>query len=316
MKMARYLARRLALLVPVLLGISLIVFLSVRLLPGDVAQVMLGAESTPQALRQLREELGLDRPWPAEYLRWLAGMARGDWGRSLRTQFRVAELIARKLPATVELAAAALLLAAAVGIPLGILGGIHRGSWWDRILSTAFTAGISMPGFGVGTLLILALAVHRTWLPSSGYVPFSQEPLRNLLYLLLPAAALSVNAVCAVGRMARAAMIDTEQSPYARFAEAKGLPPGRIFWRHRLLNALGPVVSLLGLESGYLLAGAVLIETLFGWPGMGKLLADSIFERDYPVVQTVVVLNCAVFLVMNLGAELATAWIDPRNRPQ
>jgi len=244
----------------------------------------------------------------------MKGIFTGDWGRSLRTQFQVSELIGQKLPATVELAAAALLLAGLAGAPLGFWAGSQRNSRVDQVLSTVFAAGISIPGFAMGTLLILAFAVRRQWLPASGYVPFSADPGKNLTYLLLPALALSLNAVCTVGRMARAAMAETQDAPYTYFAQAQGLPPQRILWRHRLMNALGPVISLLGLEAGYLLGGAVLIETLFAWPGIGRLLASSIFERDYPVVQVLILLNCAVFLIVNLAGELATAWADPRIR--
>ena len=310
--MARFIGRRLVATIPVLLFVSLAVFSMLHLTPGDPVKLMLGEDADPAAVAALRGELGLDRPLPVQYARWLGDALTGDLGRSLRTNQPVLEAIVSRLPVTLELAFLSMLLALAIGLPTGILAAVKRNSPVDTASTTVALMGISLPSFFVGILLILLLAQRLRLLPPSGYVPFGEDPIQNLKLMLMPSLALGAALAGILSRMMRSSLLEVLGADYIRTARAKGMTDRRTIVGHALKNALLPVVTVVGLQTGALLGGAILTETIFAMPGIGRLVVDSIFARDFPIVQGVVLFLALVRILSNLLADLAYVQLDPR----
>jgi peptide/nickel transport system permease protein len=306
------LIRRLALMVPVAFLVSIAVFGLIHLTPGDPALLALGEDASPQQVTELRRELGLDRSLPEQYVYWMGRVLRGDLGRSIRNKEPVSQIIVDRLPNTLELGLTALGWALLVSIPLGTVAALRRGSYLD-VLATSFTiAGVSVPNFVVGLLLIYGVAVTWRLLPPGGFTPFSIDPGDNLSRLVLPALTLGTAAAAVNMRFTRSSMIEVLNQDYIRTARAKGAGWARVVTRHALKNALIPVVTVVGIQVGAIIEGAVVTETVFAWPGVGKYAIDSILQRDYPIIQGVVLLFAFSFMFANLLVDLAYAWLDPR----
>jgi peptide/nickel transport system permease protein len=307
-----FLTRRLLGTVPVLVILSIGVFLMLHLTPGDPVQIMLGQDATPSAIAALRAELGLDQPLPIQYVRWMANVVHGDLGRSIRTNQPVTEAIVSRLPVTIELSLWSLLLSLAIGLPAGVVAATRRNSGVDLASTGLALVGISLPSFFLGILLILVFALWLRWVPPSGYTPFLQDPLQNVKQMFMPALALGAALAGIVARLTRSSLLEVLGADYMRTARAKGLSDGASVIGHGLKNALLPVVTVIGLQVGALLGGAILIETIFALPGIGRLAVDSIFARDFPIVQGVVLFLALVRVVANLVADLLYARLDPR----
>ena len=309
------LAARIAQVVPTLLLVSVLVFLLQQLMPGDPAIVLAGEErGDPVVLAQIRAELWLDRPLPVQYLHWLYNLLHGNLGHSWRIREPVLGLILEKLPVTAQLACMAFVIAVLIGIPTGVLAAVKRNTVWDYGASFVGLAGLSTPNFWLGILLILLISVHLGWLPPSGYVSLAEDWRQSLATTIMPAFVLG-NAIAAVFmRHTRSAMVTALAQDYVRTARAKGIGEVRVILKHALRNALLPVVTLGALELGALLSGAVLTEQVFSIPGFGKLIVDAVFNRDYPVVQGVVLVTATVYIVLNLLADVLYVLINPRLR--
>jgi len=304
--MGRFLARRLVLTIPVLLGVATLVFSLIHLIPGDPAQAMLG-EAAPQAdVDELRHRLGLDRPLLEQYGVFLQGLAKGDLGTSLRTGQPVTAQIIERMPATIELAAAAMLVAIAFAIPLGIIAAVRRGTAVDHAAITLSLAGVSVPNFWLGPLLAIIFAVELGWLPVSGRGTWA--------HLVLPAVSLGAALAAILARMTRATMLEELREQYVQAARARGVSRLRAVLRHAFRNSLIPVVTLLGLQFGAVLTGAVITETIFAWPGIGRLLIQSIGFRDYPLVQGCILLIALTYVGVNLLTDMLYGVLDPRIR--
>ncbi len=306
---------RLAQIVPTLILVSILVFCLQQLMPGDPALVLAGEErGDPRVLAQIRTELWLDRPLPVQYLHWIGNLMRGDLGFSWRTRQPVSQLIAQKLPVTAQLGSMAFAIAVLIGVPAGIVAAVKRNGPWDYIANAIGLAGLSMPNFWLGIMLILLISVHLGWLPPSGYVPLTEDVGRSLATTIMPAFVLG-NAIAAIlMRHTRSSMLSVLDQDYVRTARAKGLSRMRVILRHALRNALIPVVTLGALELGTLLSGAVLTEQVFSIPGFGKMVVDAVFNRDYPVVQGVVLVTAVLFVMLNLLADILYVLINPRLR--
>ena len=312
--MLRFLARRLALAVPTLVLASMIIFALQQLLPGDTATALSGEERDPEVIAFIREKYHLDRPLPVRYGYWAAGVLQGDLGESIRLQKPVSELVLEKLPVTLELACLAMLVALAIGVPMGILSAVRRGTWADTLANGVALWGLSIPNFWLGILMILLFSVQLGWLPASGYVPPSESLWENLKAMAMPAFVLG-NAISAVMmRHTRAAMLGVLGSDYVRTARAKGVSPLRLVLRHALPNAAIPIITLGALEFGQLLSGAVLTEQIFSVPGFGKLMVDAVFNRDFATVQGVVICTAATYVGLNLAADVLAAVVNPKLR--
>ena len=312
--MTSYIVRRVATIVPTLLFVSLLIFALQQLLPGDPAMVLVGEERDPSVIAHLRETMHLDQPFPVRYLYWLRGVAHGDLGESLRMQQPVTALIAQKLPVTLELAAIAIVIALAIGIPAGVVSAVKRGTAWDYGANVVALWGLSTPNFWLGIMLILLFSVTLGWLPASGYVSPAENWRANLSAMIMPAFVLG-NAIAAVlMRHTRSAMLQVLSSDYVRTARAKGARERDVVLKHALRNALIPIITLGALELGTLLSGAVLTEQVFTIPGFGKLIVDAVFNRDYAVVQGVVLFTATAYIVLNLLADIAYAVVNPRIR--
>ncbi|MDR7544775.1 MAG: ABC transporter permease [Armatimonadota bacterium] len=304
--MLMYVVRRLLHLVPVLLGISFLVFLLVHLVPGDPVRVMLQDVGSPEQVERVRHQLGLDRPLAVQYASFLARAVRGDFGRSIHTRRPVAAEIRFRIPYTVRMAVAAMLVAVVIGIVLGSIAAMHHQSALDYGTMVVALAGVSLPSFWFGLVLILVFSLHLRWLPPTGA--------DSLLHLVLPAITLGSGAAAIIARLTRSSMLEVLRQDYIRTARAKGVTDRRMVYRHALKNALIPVVSIVGLQFASLLGGAVIVETVFGWPGIGRLAVDAIFNRDIPVIQAVVLVAAAIFVLVNLLVDLLYGWLDPRIR--
>jgi peptide/nickel transport system permease protein len=309
-----YVVRRLALAVPLLFGMSVLVFGLMRVIPGDPAVAVLGYKATPESIRAMRESFHLDESLPSQYARWLAGVARGDFGIDFRQNEPIGRMIVDRLPVTIELTVLAALATALVGVPLGLLAGARRGGTADRASLALGLLGISLPDFWLGIMLILVLSLAAGILPSSGFVPFAEAPLENLWYLALPTLTLAASRAAALGRLTRAAVLDVVQRPFVQFARAKGLSEGAILVRHVLPNAAIPIVTVIGLQVGYMLGGAIVVETIFTLPGLGRMTLDAVLERNYPVVQSGLLVVGAMFMLVNLVTDVLYGLIDPRLR--
>jgi len=308
----RYLAIRLLAIVPILFGISLLTFLVVQLVPGDPIVAMIGLEATDEAIETLRARYGLDQPLPVQYVRWLGNVLQGDLGRSIQTGRPVATMLGDALWPTVQLAGAAIVIALIIAIPAGILSAVRRNGPLDFIASLVALFGLSVPSFWLGIMLILTLSITFPIFPASGYVSFFDDPLGNLMTLTLPAITLGASLAAATMRMTRSAMLEVLSQDYIRTAWAKGLSPFAVITQHAFRTALMPVVTLLGIQMGQVLGGVVITETVFSWPGIGKLTVDAIFARDYPVVQGAVLLTATAFVLINLLTDMIYAVLDPR----
>ena len=309
-----FLLKRLASIVPTLVFVSMLIFGLQQLLPGDPAKILAGEEQDPAVVAHLREKLHLDEPLPVRYAYWMAGVVQGDLGESVRNQQPVLELIAQKLPVTIQLAAMAMAIALLIGIPAGIVSAVGRGTAWDYAANLFALWGISTPNFWLGILMILLFSVQLGWLPASGYVSPFEDLGANLAAMIMPAFVLG-NAIAAVlMRHTRSAMLQVLSADYVRTARAKGLREPVVVLRHALGNALVPIVTLGALELGTLLSGAVLTEQVFTIPGFGKLIVDAVFNRDYAVVQGVVLVTASAYIVLNLLADLAYFAVNPRLR--
>jgi peptide/nickel transport system permease protein len=313
----RHLAHRLLGLPLALLGVSLLTFLFLRLIPGDAIAVRLGTSTalTPQQLAEMRAYLGLDQPLHLQYLHWVGALLRGDAGYSLRTGQPVLAEIAARLPVTVELAVLAALLALAVGVPLGILSAVRPNSRVDLVARTLGLLGLSLPNFWLGTLLVLGLARYARWMPNAGnFAGALEDPGAHLRFLLFPAITLGLASAAVVMRTTRSAMLDALSADYVRTARAKGLPGGAVVGRHALRNSLIVVATILGIQVGYLLSGAVVVEEIVAVPGVGRLLLNAIHQRDYAVVQATVLVIALLFVGVNTLVDLLYGWLDPRIR--
>lgn len=312
--MVAFILRRLLQVIPVLILSSIVVFLIIRVVPGDPARVVLGLDASEEELAAKRSELGLDQPLPVQYFRWLGRVAQGDLGNSLVNRFPVAELVRDKLPATLELAIASFLLSVLISLPLGIFAALYAGSWGDYLTSVVAAFYLGTPNFWIGMLYIMLFSVFLGLLPPSGRVAFFDDPLLALRHLALPALTLALPAAMVQMRFIRATMLDVLGQDYIRTARAKGLREQTMVLRHALRNTLIPVVTVLGIQFGNLLGGAVIVESLFAWPGVGRMLVDSIGNRDYAITQAGLLYLVGLFIVVNLVVDLLYGFIDPRTR--
>lgn len=313
--MQRYLAARLLAFVPVMLGILAVVFLLIRLIPGDAVQLFLGTqvEMTPQQMAELRRFFGVDKPIHAQFIDYLGRILRGDFGVSLRTSRPVLPDIMQRLPLSFQLATFALVIATLIAIPLGIASAVRRNSVFDVIARVGGLLGLSMPNFWLGAMLILVFSRYLH-VSLGQYVPVTQNPLGTLQSLYLPAIALGAAIAAILMRYVRSSLLEVLGHEYIRTARGKGLQGSVVMLRHALPNALIPVITVLGFQMGYLLGGTVVIEEIFALPGMGRLVLQAIFQRDYPVVQGVVLVIALLFVITNLVVDLLYAWVDPRIR--
>lgn len=318
--MGRYCLRRLLQIVPVLLLMSLVVFAAMQLAPGDPAVMRMGrAAARPEnqeALAQLRREMGLDRPVWAQYAIWLAAAVRGDFGVSNRSERPVTDMIGARLPASLQLIGVSLLLSLLVAVPLATLAALLQRSYLDHLIMAFSVAGVAVPGFWMGLLLILAFSVRLGWLPPSGYVSFWEDPGESLRRTLLPAATLSFYLIAAFTRFLRSDLIEVLREDYVRTARAKGLARAAIVRRHVMPNALISLITVIGIEVGGLMGGMVIVEQVFGWSGVGWLTLQGIFNRDYPLVQGAIVLMVLFYVLINFLIDLLYAVINPQIRAQ
>ena len=314
--MLGYALRRLALTVPVLLGITVIVFLVISLIPGDPATALLGSFATPENVERINRELGLDRPLPIQYVTWLSGVLEGDLGRSYSLNRPVLDEVLERFGPTLILAAAALFLCTVLGLLAGIVSAVRQYGWADKLITLAVLVGISTPSFFLGIMLILWFSVGLGWFPTGGMQSlFGDGGLVDLLWhLTLPATALAVVATGVVARLTRSNMLEVLRQDYVRTARAKGLREGRVIFRHAFLNALVNIVPIIGIQAGFVLGGAVYIETVFQWPGIGRMLVTAISTRDILLVQGGVLVVAASFVLINLVTDLIQVALDPRLR--
>ena len=312
--MLKFLAHRIAQIVPTLFFVSVLIFSLQQLLPGDPALVMAGEERDPAAIEQIRQQYKLDQPIPVQYVYWLKGVLSGNFGESLRNKMPVRELITQKLPVTLQLGSMAILIAFFIGIPAGIVSAVKKGTAWDYGANLFALWGISTPNFWLGILLIFLFSIELGWLPASGYVPLTENWRASLAATIMPAFVLG-NAISAIlMRHTRSAMLQVLESDYVRTARAKGLSERSVILKHAMRNALTPIITLGALELGTLLSGAVLTEQIFSIPGFGKLIVDAVFNRDYAVVQGVVLVTSSIYIGLNLLADIAYMLVNPRLR--
>jgi peptide/nickel transport system permease protein len=311
---ARVLIGRLALSVPTLLGMSVLVFLIIRLVPGDPVLAVLGLNATPALVARLREDLGLNDPIYVQYLNWLTDLFRGDFGLDYRSNESIGQLLLDRLPVTLELTAMALLLSIVFAIPIGVLAAVRRGRAADKASQGISLVGISVPDFWLGIMLILVFSLGLGVLPSSGYVPLTDDPVENLRHMILPAVTLAAGLAAVLIRITRAAMLDVLHEDHIRFTRAKGVTQRAVVFKHALRNASVPIVTVVGLQAGYLLGGAIVIEQVFALPGVGRLVLDSVLQRNYPVVQASVLVVGLMFVLTNVAADLLYSVLNPKLR--
>ncbi|NBR88620.1 MAG: ABC transporter permease [Rhodobacteraceae bacterium] len=314
--MLAFIGRRILIAIPTVILISIFVFTLQHLLPGDPILVMAGEERDPAVIEALREKYRMNDPIPVQYLAWAGAALQGDLGISLRTQQPVLELIGGKLPVTIQLAVMALIIAILIGIPAGVLSAYRKGTWIDWLANIVALSGLSVPNFWLGIMLILLVSVKLGWLPASGYMPLSEDPMQSIKVMLMPAFVLGTAIAATLMRHTRSAMLSVLKSDYVRTARAKGLRERVVLVKHALRNALVPVVTVITLLFGELLAGAVLTEQIFTIPGFGKLVVDAVFNRDYAVVQGIVLCTGIAFIAMNILADAAYRVLNPRMSDQ
>jgi peptide/nickel transport system permease protein len=312
--MTQYVARRVISILPVLFGISVLVFLLVHLIPGDVVQILLGTQATDQQIETLRRTFGLDRPLPIQYADWVSHILQGDFGVSLRTSRPVLPDLVSRFGVTLQLTLVSMVIALAVAIPLGVASAANRGRGSDAISRVLALLGLSIPNFWLGTMLILFVSLILHWLPPVGFVSLLDNPWLGMQTLIMPSLALGTAVAAFIMRMVRSSLLEVLRQDYIRTANAKGLGDTVVLYRHALKNAFIPVLTVIGVQIGYLLGGAVIIESIFSLPGMGRFLLDSINNRDYAIVQGGVLFIALIFSLVNLSVDLVYAWLDPRIR--
>ncbi|MFH1484596.1 MAG: ABC transporter permease [Chloroflexota bacterium] len=316
--MQRYIARRLLMLLPVLLGVSILIFLIMRVIPGDPAIMILAGGGqggfTEEELQDLRHKLGTDRPLHEQYLSWVLGLLRLDVGNSLVTARPVLADIAQRIPVTAEFAILTVIISLTISLPIGVLSAARQDTWVDYIFRVVSVAGLSMPIFWTGTLVILFLVLMFRWMPPVIFAGLLVDPFENLSQMIWPCMVMGYYFSAVVSRMTRSCMLEVLRQDYIRTARAKGLVEQLVLIRHALKNAILPVVTIVGVQFGILMGGSVLMETIFVLPGMGSHLVESIILRDYPVVQTIILLIAAMFVLINLAIDVFYAWLDPRIR--
>jgi peptide/nickel transport system permease protein len=309
-----FLAQRVAISIVTLFLITLIVFTGVRMIPGDPARVMAGTDADEAGLQEIRAKYGLTDPVPVQYFRWLTLALHGDLGESIRTRESVVRIVAMKLPITIQLAGFSLLIALGIAIPAGIFSALRRNTVWDLLANAVSLCGVSIPSFWLGIMLILFVSVRLHLLPASGFVPFFQDPLGNLQRMLMPAVVLGAALAAVLMRQTRNSMIEVMSANYVRTAYSKGLAERVVVVRHALRNGLIPIVTILGLQMGALMGGAVVTEQIFVIPGFGRLIVEAVFTRDYPLVQGVVLITASSYVLINLLVDISYSLLNPRIR--
>ncbi len=306
--MSRYILKRIFLFLPTLLGMTLITFILVQALPGDPVENMVGERASPETIARIRAEIGVDKPLPVQYLLYLKRLSRGELGRSIFTNRRIADDLLQKFPNTLKLALAAMLFASVLGIGMGVVAAVKRGTAWDRLITLVSVGGISVPVFWLGLALMLVFAFYLRWLPPSGMGN------GELAFLILPAATLGTFSLSYITRITRSSMLETLSQPYVAAARAKGLSEASVVLRHALKNSLIPIVTVIGLDLGSYLNGAVLTETIFGWDGLGRYALTGILGRDYPAIMGVVLFGAVIFVTINMLVDISYHFLDPRVR--
>ena len=310
--MSRYVLRRLMLLVPTLLLVTLLVFSIIRLLPGDIVTLMMSEQGYASDKAKLEQMMGLDRPFYRQYLTYLGHALQGDLGVSFWTKEPVLDEILRRLPVSLELALLAMLFGLLIAVPTGIFSAVRQDTWLDYLFRTGAIGGLSIPGFWLATVVIVGASIWWQWVPPMRYTPFTRDPVKNLSQLLLPALILGLALSASIMRMTRSMVLEVLREDYVRTAWAKGLPESAVIARHVLKNAMIPVVTIMGLQLSALLGGTVIMESIFVLPGMGKFLLDAITWRDYPVIQGIILVFATSFLAVNLLLDISYALLDPR----
>lgn len=309
---ARYLGARVASLLVTLAVVSVITFLVLRIIPGDPAQIILGADTPGDALKELQAQLGTDRPLVVQYASWVASVARGELGVSLRHKRPVIDLIVERLPVTLSLAGLALVIAVIVGLPVGVQAARHRNTATDYAALAFTQIGQAVPSFWLGIMMILAFALHLRWLPSAGWVSWAESPWQALRHLAMPSVALGMVLAATIARMGRSSMLEVLQEDFVRTARAKGLGEPAVIYRHTLANALIPTVTIIGLQVSTLLGGAIIVEQIFSLPGLGRLVLFAVFNRDWPLIQGLVFFLATLTITLNFLVDLSYAYLDPR----
>jgi len=309
-----YLIRRILAVIPVMIVVVTVVFLLIHLIPGDPVAVMLGPDATPDQIDGTRKALGLDRPLAEQLLLFYKRILHGDLGRSYFLDRPVTQALWERAEPTLVLMTASLLVAVLIGVPSGIVAGANQGSWWDRLLMLGALLGVCVPGFWLSLNFIYLFAVRLGWLPAAGYASILSDPWAALRYMVLPAVSLGFNQSALIARIARSCMVEVLHQDYIRTARAKGLPQRSVTYVHGFRNALVPVVTVIGITMAILIGGAVVTEIVFNIPGMGRLIISAILRRDYPVVQGVVLVTAASYVLINLAVDMVYAFIDPRIR--
>ncbi len=312
--MLRYLRTRLLAMIPVLIGMSVLVFVTMRLIPGDAAVVFLGTKPTPEAIAAFREKAGLDQPMYIQYFDWIGRLMRGDMGISLTTGSDIRSELVTRLPITAELTFLAMVIAVVIAVPLGIIAALNHNKGLDLGLTSLGMVGLSLPNFWLGTLLAYFFAIRVQWFPPGGYIPFTEDPVGNLKSMALPAFSLGLVSASIIMRMTRSSMLEVVRQDYVRTARAKGLRENVVVRGHLLKNALIPVITVAGMEIGYIFGGAFLVEAVFYLPGIATYALLAVNQRDYPVLQTIVLLVTLVFMLVNLLVDILYTYLDPRLR--
>lgn len=308
----RYVLKRLAQAIPVFLFVTVVIFGLMRAAPGDPARIMLGPKATESAVQALEQKWGFNEPLYVQYFKWMANMLTGDFGRSLSDGKPVAKLLAQRLPVTLTLSFFAMVVSLIIAIPAGILSAVRRNTPVDYGAMLFALLGVSMPNFWLGLMLIVVFGLWLGWFPTFGYTSIYAQPIQGLQHMILPAIALGTALAAVVTRMLRSSMLEIMNEDYIQTAKAKGINRRKIIRKHALRNALIPTVTIIGLQIGYLMNGSILVETVFAIPGMGRMLADAVFQRNYPVVQGTVVIIALVFIAVNLIVDLMYAYLDPQ----
>ena len=314
--MLTYILRRLVLLVPILLGVSIVVFTLIRLIPGDATLLAIGVDQriTPEQRELVRKSYGLDQPQPVQYAKWMQHVLKGDLGKSLRTKRPLSQELKLRLPVTFQLALMAGLLGTIPAVAVGVLAAVRRNSWLDYVATIGTLLGVSVPNFLLATILVLVFSYWLQWLPPIGYVPFRQDPIQNLKDMLLPAISLSLPFAAIMMRNTRSAVLEALSQDHVQVARAKGLQDRVVLGRHVLKNAAIPIITVGGIQLATLIGGTVIIEQIFGLPGIGRYIYDAIANRDYPVVQGVTLVMATIFVVVSLVVDILYAVMDPRLR--
>jgi peptide/nickel transport system permease protein len=310
----RYSLTRILATIPLIIGLSVVVFFGIRLLPGDPVGAMLGVFGNPELVEKLKHRYGFDQPVLSQYLIWVSGALRGDFGVSVASQMEIGPLIAARLPATIELMIASIAVAIGLAIPAGLTAGMHEGGRKDRIISGVSFVGLGIPAWLLGMVLIAIFSIWLKILPAGGYVPFVEDPIANLQFLFMPALANGLASTAYLLRLTRTGVISVRREPFVGYGAAKGLSDGTIRRRLIFRNVQPRIVSVIGLYAALLLAGSITVEILFSWPGMARMFVAAVNQRDYAIVQALILVYAVVFILINLAAELAQAALDPRIR--